>query len=95
LDKQLTIENLPDPKEAIDILAKSGYLKIETEDLEISLKNHKTINLQPKDTIFGLEVSHDSAKVTFDTKKLREPSEPINTKEILDSALEEYYKESS
>ncbi len=91
----MSIENLPDPKEAIDILAKSSFLKIETEDLEISLKNHKTINLQPKGTIFGLEVSPDSAKVTFDTKKLREPPEPINTQEILDRAIEEYLEESS
>lgn len=91
----MSIENLPDPKEAIDILAKSGFLKIETEDLEIYLKNHKTINLQPKDTIFGLEVSPDSAKVTFDTKKLREPTKPINTQEILDRAIDEYLEESS
>ena len=91
----MTLENLPDPKEAIDIIAKSGYLKIETEDLEISLKNHKTINVQPKDTIFGLEVSPNSAKVTFDTKKLRAPPKPINTQEILDQAIENYFQESS
>jgi hypothetical protein len=90
----MTIENLPDPKKSIDIIARSGYLKIETEDLEVSLKNHKTINLQPKDTIFGLEVSPDSAKVTFDTKKLREQPKPINTQEILDRAIEDYLEES-
>ena len=79
----------------IDTLAGVRYLRIENQDLEISLKNHKTLNIQPKDTILGLEVSPDSAKVTFDTKKLREPSKPINTQEILDDALEQYFKESS
>lgn len=91
----MTIENLPDPKEAIDIVARAGYLKIESKDLEVSLKNHKTVNIQPKNTVFGLEVSPDSVKVTFDTKKLKEPPKPINTEEILDQALEEYFQESS
>lgn len=91
----MSLENLPDPKEAIDIIAKAGYLKIESEDLEISLKNHKTVNIQPKNTILGLEVSPDSAKVTFDTKKLKEPVKPLNTSEILDQAIEEYFQESS
>ena len=91
----MTLENLPDPKEAIDIAARAGYLKIESEDLEISLKNHKTVNIQPKNTIFGLEISTDTAKVTFDTKKLNEPLEPINTSEILDRAIEEYFQESN
>jgi hypothetical protein len=90
----MSIENLPDPKEAIDILARIRYLRIENKDLEISLKNHKTLNIQPKDTILGLEVSPDSAKVTFDTKKLREPPKPINTQEILDRAIEKYLEES-
>lgn len=90
----MTLENLPNPKESIDIIARVGYLKVENEDLEISLKNHKTINIQPKESIFGLELSLDSAKVTFDTKKLRELPKPINTEEILDQALEEYFQES-
>ena len=90
----MTLENLPDPKEVVDIIAKAGYLKIESEDLDISLKNHKTINTQLKNSIFGLEVSPDSAKITFDTKKLREPSKPLNTSEILDQAIENYFQES-
>lgn len=90
----MTLKNLPDPKEVVDIIAKSGYLKIESEDLDISLKNHKTINIQPKESIFGLEVSPNSAKITFDTKKLREPPKPINTQEILDQAIENYFQES-
>lgn len=91
----MTLENLPDPKEAIDIAARAGYLKIESKDLDVSLKNHKTVNIQPKNNIFGLEVSPDSAKVTFDTRKLKEPPKPINTEKILDQALEEYFQESS
>lgn len=91
----MTIENIPDPKKAVDIIARTGYLKIENEDLEISLKNHKTISIQPKDNIFGLELSLDSAKVTFDTRKIKQPSKPINTSEILDQAIEQYEEESS
>jgi hypothetical protein len=91
----MPLENLPDPKEVVDIIAKAGYLKIESENLEVSLKNHKTINIQPKNTIFGMEVSPDSAKITFDTKKLKEPVKPLNTSEILDQAIENYFQESS
>ena len=91
----MTIHNLPDPKKAVDIIARAGYLKIENEDLEISLKNHKTISIQPKGNIFGLELSLDSAKITFDTRKLKQPSKPINTKEILDQAIEQYEQESN
>lgn len=91
----MALENIPDPIESIDIIAKTGILKIESENLEVTLRNHKTLNLQPKESIFGLEISPDSAKVTFDTKKLKEQNKPINTKDILDRAIGEYFQEPS
>ncbi len=90
------MDNLPDEKDALDIVAKSGYLKAENEDLSISLEAHNQVNIQPKGSIFGAKIKvEDNGSITptltFDTKKLREPKENIDVDQILDDALEEYW----
>ena len=90
------MDNLPDEKGAIDIIAKSGYLKVENEDLSISLEAHNQINIQPKGNIFGAKIKvEDNGSITptltFDTKKLREPKKNIDPEQMLDDALEEYF----
>ena len=85
-----------DPKEVIDLVAKSGYLKVENEELSISLESHNQVNIQPKGTPLGAKIRVEESgdvtpMITFDTKKLREPRKEINTTEILDKALEDYF----
>lgn len=93
----MSIENLPeDPEDIIDIAAKAGYLKVETDIGEIKLNSHNQIELQPKGTIFGAKIKVDqngntTPTLTFDTKKLRDPKKQINPKEILDTALEDFF----
>ena len=83
------------PEEVIDLVAKTGYLKVENEELSISLDSHNQINIQPKGTPLGaklrVEESGDiTPMITFDTKKLREPKKSINPEELLDKAIEDY-----
>ncbi len=84
-----------DPKETIDLIAKSGYLKVENEELSISLDAHNQVNIQPKGTPLGAKIKVEESgditpMITFDTKKLREPGKEINPVEMLDKALEDY-----
>ena len=90
------MDNLPDEKGTLDIIAKSGYLKVENEDLSISLEAHKQVNIQPKGSVFGAKVKVEedgsiTPTLTFDTKNLREPKKDIDTKQMLDDALEDYW----
>lgn len=93
------MENLPDkPEDIIDIASKAGYLKVENEDISVSLESHNKLNIQPKGTIFGAKIKvEDNGSITptltFDTKKLREPKKDIDPEQILDDALEEYWNE--
>ncbi len=90
------MNNLPeDPEEIIDVIAKTQYLKVENELGEIKLEAHNQINLQPKGTPLGMKLKVEETgditpTITFDTKKLREPSKVIDTKQIVDKALEDY-----
>jgi len=90
------MEELPsNSEEAIDLIAEIGYLKVENNDISISLDSHNQINIQPKGTLLGaklrVEESGDITPIiTFDTKKLREPRKEINPVEMLDKALEDY-----
>jgi hypothetical protein len=90
------MENLPDEKEVVDIIAKSGYLKVEDENLKITLESHNTVNIQPKGTIFGAKIKVDDNKVTptltFDTRKLNQPKKNINPKDIVDEALNDFWE---
>jgi hypothetical protein len=93
------MSNLPeDPEQVIDLVAKSQYLKVNTELGEIKLEAHNEINLQPKGTPLGVKLKLEETgditpTITFDTKKLREPCKNIDPCEIVDNAIEEYLSE--
>jgi len=87
-----------DTNDALDIVAKSGYLKVETDIGDIKLNSHNSVEIQPKGTIFGTKLKiEDSGDVTptltFDTKKLRDPRKNIDAKQMLDDALEDFFNE--
>lgn len=87
-----------DTNDALDIVAKSGYLKVETDIGDIKLNSHNSVEIQPKGTIFGTKLKiEDSGDViptlTFDTKKLRQPRKNIDAKQMLDDALEDFLNE--
>lgn len=90
------MEELPsNPEEVVDLVSKSGYLKVETDEMSISLDAHNQINIQPKGTPLGAKLKVEengniAPMITFDTKKLREPKKEINPVEMLDKALEDY-----
>ena len=90
------MSNLPEePEEIIDLVAKTQYLKVNTELGEIKLEAHNQINIQPKGTPLGVKLKLEETgditpTITFDTKKLREPAKKINPSEIVDNAIEEY-----
>ncbi len=92
----MSIDNLPeDPEEIIDVIAKTHYLKVENELGEIKLEAHNQVNLQPKGTPLGMrlkveETGDITPTITFDTKKLRESNNVIDSKQIVDQALEDY-----
>jgi len=95
----MSIENLPEePEDIVDIAARAGYLKVKTELGEIKLNSHNSVEIQPKGTPFGakIKVNNDGSltpTLTFDTKKLREPKKNIDTKQLLDDALEDFLNE--
>jgi hypothetical protein len=88
--------NLPeDHEEIIDLVAKTQYLKINSELGEIKLEAHNQVNIQPKWTPLGMKLKLEETgditpTITFDTKKLRESAKKINPSEIVDTAIEEY-----
>jgi hypothetical protein len=94
----MSIENLPEePEEIIDIAAKAGYLKVENELGQIKLNSHNSVEIQPKGTPFGakVKVNNDGSltpTLTFDTKKLREPKKNIDTKQLLDDAIDDFWE---
>ena len=95
----MSIENLPEePEEIIDIAARAGYLKVENELGQIKLNSHNSVEIQPKGTPFGakIKVNNDGSltpTLTFDTKKLREPKKNIDTKQLLDDAINDFWEE--
>ena len=94
----MSIENLPqEPEEIVDIVAKAGYLKVENDFGEIKLNSHNSVEIQPKGTLFGakVKVNNDGSLtpiLTFDTKKLREPKKNIDTKQLLDDAINDFWE---
>ena len=87
-----------DTNDALDIIAKAGYLKVETDIGDIKLNSHNSVEIQPKGTIFGTKLKiEDSGDITpiltFDTKKLRGPKKNIDAKQMLDDALEDFLNE--
>jgi hypothetical protein len=92
----MLIDNLPEePEEIIDIAARAGYLKVETDIGEIKLNSHNSIEVQPEGTIFGTKIKVEengniTPTLTFATKKLRGPRKKIDAKQMLDDALEDF-----
>ena len=92
----MSIENLPEePEDIVDIIAKAGYLKVQTDIGDIKLNSHNSFEVQPKGTPFGakVKVENDGSvtpTITFDTKKLRDPKKQIDAKKMLDDALEDF-----
>lgn len=94
----MSIQNLPDDeKDIVNLAARAGYLSVETEIGEIKLNSYNQVEVQPKGTPFGAKIKVEengniTPTLTFDTKKLRDPSKKINATEILDQAIEDYLK---
>lgn len=94
----MSIENLPqEPEDVLDIAARAGYLKVETELGDIKLNSHNSVEIQPKGTPFGakVKVNNDGSltpTLTFDTKKLREPKKNIDTNKMLDDAINDFWE---
>ena len=93
------MNNLPEePEDIVDLVSKTECLKINTGLDEIKLEAHNRINIQPDETLFGIEIEVEESgdvtpTLTFDTKKLREPRKNIDAKQMLDDALEDYLNE--
>lgn len=94
----MSIENAPqEPEDLINIVAKSGYLKVDTEIGDIKLNSSNSVEIQPKATPLGakIKVEEDGSitpTLTFDTKKLREPKKNIDTKDMLDDAINDFWE---
>jgi hypothetical protein len=90
------MSNLPeDPKDIVDLVSKTEYLKINSELGEIKLEAHNQVNIQPKGTPLGMKLKVEQTgdvtpTLTFDTKKLKELIKKINPSEIVDNAIEDY-----
>ena len=53
----MPLENLPqEPEDIVDIIAKAGYLKIQTDIGDIKLNSHNSVEVQPNGTPFGVKV---------------------------------------
>lgn len=97
----MPIDNLPDDeKDAVNILAKAGYLKASNDKLEVSLESYNTLNIQPKKNVFGakIKVEDDGSitpSLTFDTKKLRDDSNKTSPKDAIDDALDQFWDENN
>jgi hypothetical protein len=93
----MSIQNLPDDeKDIVNLAARAGYLKVETDIGEVKLNSYNQIEVQPKGTPFGakIKVEEDGSitpTLTFDTKKLRDPKKQIDPKSIVDDALENFW----
>jgi hypothetical protein len=94
----MSIDNLPDSeKDAVDIIAKAGYLKASNDKLEVSLESSNTINIQPKGNVFGAKIKVEengdiSPTLTFDTKKLRNKKDRIDIEGTVDAALKDFWE---
>lgn len=92
------MESFPDSeKEAVDIIAKAGYLKASNDKVEVSLESSDTINIQPKGNIFGAKVKVEengsiTPTLTFDTKKLRDKNKRFDPEGTIDQALKDFWE---
>jgi hypothetical protein len=92
------MESFPDSEqEAVDIIAKAGYLKASNDKVEVSLESSNTINIQPKGNIFGAKVKVEengsiTPTLTFDTKKLRDKNKRFDPEGTIDQALKDFWE---
>lgn len=92
----MSIDNLPDnEKDLVNLAARAGYFKIDTEIGEIKLNSYNQVEIQPKGSPFGAKIKVEqngsiTPTLTFDTKKLRDSKKHIDSKSIVDSALEDF-----
>jgi hypothetical protein len=95
----MPLENLPqEPEDIVDIIAKAGYLKIQTDIGDIKLNSHNSVEVQPNGTPFGVKIKVEESgnitpTLTFDTKKMRDPRKQIDAKQMLDDALKDFLNE--
>jgi hypothetical protein len=91
-------ENLPqEPEKIVDIVAKVDYLKVDTEIGNVKLNSYNSVEVQPDGTIFGTKIKVEESgnitpTLTFDTKKLRGPKKNIDTKQLLDDAIDDFWE---
>jgi hypothetical protein len=91
-------ENLPqEPEKIVDIASKAEYLKVDTNLGEVKLNSHNSVELQPDGTIFGTKIKVEengniTPTLTLDTKKLRESKKNIDTKQLLDDAIDDFWE---
>jgi len=92
-------ENLPqEPEKIVDIASKAEYLKVDTNLGEVKLNSHNSVELQPDGTIFGTKIKVEengniTPTLTLDTKKLRESKKNIDTKQLLDDAIDDFWEQ--
>ena len=84
-----------DTNDALDIVAKSEYLRVQTDIGDIKLNSYNSVEIQPDGTIFGTKIKVEengniTPTLTLDTKKLREPRKNIDAKQMLDDAIEDF-----
>ena len=95
------MENSPDSiKDAVDIIAKAGYLKAENDKISVSLDSANTLAIQLKGTIFGAKVTAEqdgsvTPSLTVDTKQLRDKGRYTPPEKLLDQAIENFLKNSN
>ena len=91
-------ENFPqEPEKIVDIASKAEYLKVDTNLGEVKLNSHNSVELQPDGTIFGTKIKVEengniTPTLTLDTKKLRESKKNIDTKQLLDDAIDDFWE---
>ena len=92
------LENLPqEPEKIVDIASKAEYLKVDTEIGNVKLNSYNSVEVQPDGTIFGTKIKVEESgnitpTLTFDTKKLRGPKKNIDTKQLLDDAIDDFWE---
>lgn len=91
-------ENLPqEPEKIVDIASKAEYLKVDTNLGEVKLNSHNSVELQPDGTIFGTKIKVEengniTPTLTLDIKKLKESKKNIDTKQLLDDAIDDFWE---
>jgi hypothetical protein len=92
------LENHPqEPEDIVDIASKAEYLKVDTEIGNVKLNSYNSVEVQPDGTIFGTKIKVEESgnitpTLTFDTKKLRGPKKNIDTKQLLDDAIDDFWE---